>query len=151
MKNRKPIWTFEKTTHLSIEDIGTILFDITDVESKSDSLPFILSGKSNCKIFKDNCEFTVLFDDGHKEYITLDSANHSLTAQGEWWYQGVYSLHRQVDMTVIKLDVSNVAKNQRWAASLMILPEKTKHKMDFEKFVVDLEKEFNRRQEKRSR
>jgi hypothetical protein len=151
MKNNKPVWTFESTTILSIADIETILFEITDGEYQSDSLPFILRGKSSCKIVKDGSRFIILFEDGHKEYVIIDKANHKLTTQGEWWYQGIYSLHLQGDKKLIRLNVYNVAEKQRWAAALMILPKKYKHKGNFIKFVADLESEFTKRQKKGSR
>lgn len=144
MKNNKPVWTFEKTTSLSIEDIETILFEIAEGHYKSDSLPFILRGKSNCQIVKDDSKLIVLFEDGHKEYVTIDKANHKLTIQGEWWYRSIYSLRQQGDKTLIRSDIYNVAGKQHWIASLMILPEKRKHKRNFLKLIADLEAEFIR-------
>jgi|GEM_PF-6097737 len=156
VKDNKPFWTFEKTTNLSIKDIEAILFKIGVGQYKSDSLPFILASKSSCIISIDGNsidgnKFIISFEDGHKEYIIIDYANHTLTTQGEWWYRGIYSLHLKGEKTLIKLNIFNVAKKHRWAASLMICPQKNKHKENFEKFVANLESEFARREKKSSR
>jgi hypothetical protein len=151
MKNNKPVWSFESKTILSVEDIEGILFEIKDGQYKSSSLPFIWRGKPNCKIVKDGSKLIISFEDSHKEYVTLDKANHKIIIQGEWWYRGIYSLYQQGGKSLIKLDVYNVAEKQRWIASLMILPEKHKHKGNFAKLVADLETEFKRRQKNGSR
>lgn len=137
--NTKPVWIFEKTINLTQGQVEKILFDITDGNFKSDNLPFILKGKTNCTILKDNERFIISFEDGHKEYIRIDKANHKISVQGEWWYQGVYSLRPSNANTIVTLDIYNIADKFKWVASLMILPEKVKHKTMFEKFILELE------------
>jgi hypothetical protein len=141
MSKNTPVWSFEKRTSLTMEQIEAILFNVSEGNFKADELPFILKGKSNCKIIKIDERFAISFEDAHKEYIGVDKANHKLTAQGEWWYKGVYTLQSSDERTSIKLDIYNHAEKYRWVASLMILPEKNKHKVAFEKFIIDLENE----------
>lgn len=141
MPKNKPIWTFEKTTNLTLEQIEEILFNIQSGYYKSGSLSFILKGKTSCEVKKEGDQFVISFEDGHKEHITINMANHKLTNQGEWWYQGVYSFQPISEKTSIRFDIYNNADNYRWIASLMIIPEKNKHKTGFEKFIVDLENE----------
>ena len=136
----KPVWSFEKHTSLTIGQIEAILFDIKEGEFKSDALPHVLSGKCNCAIEGEGERFKVFFEDGHKEFISMERGNNTLTIQGEWWYKGVYSIHQKSEFRLIRLDVYNIAENHRWVASLLILPEKRKHKANFEQFVSGLEK-----------
>lgn len=138
-KKYKPIWTFEKTIKLSIEQVEAILFDIKEGDFKKNELPFILKGKTNCVITKRDTKFSIAFEDGHKEYVEIDKLNHTLSTQGEWWYRGLYTLIQEGDVTSIKFQIFNVAERYRWVASLMVLPEKNTHKNNFENFVTKIE------------
>lgn len=140
MQNDKPVWSFEKTTKFSIEKVEEILFAMHTGEYKLENFPFILKNRTQCFVTKESELFIITYKDGHKEFVTIDATNHKLTYQGEWWYKGVYTLQRNNNQTIITLDIYNVANKFRWVASLMILPEKKKHKADFEQLINNLEK-----------
>jgi hypothetical protein len=138
-----PTWTFQKQTSLSLAEAERIVFDIHEGNYTTEELPFMLRGKSACRIVRDGLRYTITFADGHKELIEADPQKHSLAVQGQWWYRGVYTFESDGTRTLITLKVYNVAKKLKWAASLMILPEKKEHQKNFERFVHDLEREAN--------
>ncbi|HZV68578.1 MAG TPA: hypothetical protein VFG10_03510 [Saprospiraceae bacterium] len=135
----KPVWTFEKTTTLKVNEIESILFDIKEGQFTDERLPFILKDKTSCNIKFIYERYVVTFDGGHTEYISIDKSKHTLTIQGEWWYKGVYSFQQLAGTSLISLKIFNVSKKVRWAASLMILPEKQKHKIGFDIFIKNLD------------
>lgn len=137
----KPLSRFKRSTRLKIREIEAILFRIAEGEYPSYRMPFLLEGRSSCNISLVDSRYVVSFSDGHKEYITIDKVKHTLSIQGEWWYKGIYSLQEQEKKTLISLSVYNVAQNYRWAASLMMLLEKSNHRMGFEKLITRLETE----------
>jgi hypothetical protein len=131
MHKHPPLWTFESTTPLTIDQIESRLFDLKEGEYNSDKKPFLLRNKAGFKISKENSTYTIEFKDGHKEYIELDPAGHSIRIRGMWWYQGVYTAHAHLEGTMIRLEVYNIARSFRWAASLMVMKEKKKHEKMF--------------------
>jgi len=124
MTSDQLVWTFEKTVPIPVSDIEKILFDIRQGSFQTGNLPFLLRDKSDCKIELVNSTYMVVFNDGHKEYITPDAVGHQLTIKGEWWYKGVYSFEKEGVGTRIQLNVFNAAQRYRWVASLMMLSDK---------------------------
>jgi hypothetical protein len=139
MKENNPVWTFEGSSDLPISEMESMLFSIKEGNFKARSLPFITNSNLNYTVRQDNLRYILTFTDGHEEYVSIDKVNNILTIQGQWWYRGVYKLIPQRNKTLIRLEVYNVAKKNRWIASLMILPDKNKHKEAFERFVKKLE------------
>lgn len=145
MEHLKPVWNFEQTIDLPLSAIEPIVFeDIHEGSFKAAELPFILSGHADCNIKKTDSRFELTFADGHQEFLYLDQANYSFALQGQWWYRGVFQFVPQGKQTLIKANVYNIAKQFRWVASLMILPERNKHKSNFEGFVEALKREVGR-------
>ncbi|RYU97416.1 hypothetical protein [Emticicia agri] len=142
---RKPLWIFEKSSQFSIQDIENVLFDIDEGSFSGNDMPFIYTNQMSCHIKEENGRFIVHFHDGHKEFVTVDTTNHQLTIQGEWWYKGVYTLSQENNHTNISSQVFNVARKGRWMASLMALFEKTTHEKNFHVFVERIEAAIKRR------
>jgi len=134
-----PVWSFEKTTSLTVSEIEALLFDLQEGNFTPGNLPFILSDRGRCNIKFIDARYVVEFIDGHKEFIEIDKANHTLAMQGEWWYRGLYALKELPEGTKVTLNVYNVAERFRWVASLMIVPDKKKHQQGFEIFVSAIE------------
>ena len=130
----KPVWSFESSIHLTINQIEKVLFNIKEGVF-THNLPFILSDKTACSIKFNGDRYIISFEDGHREYIDVDKSNHVLRIQGQWWYKGVYSFQQLGNKTLIRLNVFNIAEKFRWAAAIMILPEKQKHQMAFDAFI----------------
>ena len=148
MATPKPIWTFEVTSQKSVEDLQAVLMDIREGDFLKTQLPVILQNKGYAIVVKTGHEYTITFQDGHKEFVEIDRLNHQLSIKEEWWYKGLYSLIQEPTMTRVKYEVHNIAPKFRWAASLMILKDKNTFKIDFETFVKNLEKAIDMRHDK---
>jgi len=59
MKNNKPVWTFEETTTLTLAEIESVLYEVKEDNFSANNLPFILRGKSACKIHKEGSRFHI--------------------------------------------------------------------------------------------
>lgn len=135
----KAVWAFQESSPFSVQQIANILFDIREGSFSGNNMPFIYARQMSCSIKEEDGRFIVHFADGHKEFVTIDTYNHQLTTQGEWWYRGVYTFKQEKDHTKITYEIFNVAQTARWVASLMILPEKGTHKKSFHDFVKRIE------------
>ncbi|HEX8515716.1 MAG TPA: hypothetical protein VF868_05905 [Bacteroidia bacterium] len=140
MKLTNQLWEFETTTSLSAREIEKYLFNINEGEYKSGYLPLIFKGKPGCRISGSGPGFIAQFEDGHKEYLIPDVEKRTLTIRGEWWYCGVYTITQHSAGSLVKLNIYNIAKKYRWAAALMVLPDKKKHRVNFHKLIKELER-----------
>lgn len=140
MEQTEPIWIFESWLDLSMKEAEDTLLSVREGDFNKDTVPFILSGKGNCSITKKDDVFTARFDDGHKEFITLDRDLHTITVKGQWWYCGVFTIINAAPRTRISLQVYNVAESSGFLVPMMLWNKKLQFRKNFDKFIEALHK-----------
>jgi hypothetical protein len=138
-RNGRPVWTFQQHVAVPLDLVRKFLFDVREGKSSSQHQPFVLQGKGPYRISRSGSRYTVHFDDGHFEFITIDPTQHRIYLQGQWWYRGAYTLAADGEGTLLTLDVHNIAEQFHFVAALMLLPQKRKHAVAFASFCKRLE------------
>ncbi len=126
-QRQKPVWTFGTDCPFALNAIEAVVFDLKINNEKNSSQSFLLAGKTGYVLTEEDGGMLISFTDGQSGRIFVNRQQHLLIIEGEWWYRGVYRFSPVGESTKITLSVFNVAKNLRWLAALMILPDRKKH------------------------
>lgn len=140
----QPKWTFTKKLSCSAERIKSVLLNVKEGSFTNASAPFLVMGTGEGEIEKKEDGFVLKYKDGHQVFLFVDHEKNYIAIKGEWWYCGIYTVLPAEKGSELKLEVFNVAHKYRWAAGLLELTRKKKHRTGFDKLVLMLEERCGR-------
>lgn len=124
------VWTFNATIHAPLHEVKEVMMNFREGQYTALAAPLLVAGKGRVKITFDKVHYVAEFEDGHREYISVDADRNFVAVQGEWWYRGEYTFTADGHVTQARLEVFNLA-DQEWLVSLMNINAERKHELAF--------------------